>query len=123
METRLNRITHNEAMVVVDKMMEHCNRDLDLLEEIRLDLEAAFERKDEKYEAVRSAVKDCLEAGEKVLLITQFRDTAVAYYERLLKEPSLSQYRMALVTGVKEDWKIGRQSQNRAKTSWKDFPP
>lgn len=123
METRLNRITHNEAMVVVDKMMEHCNRDLDLLEEIRLDLEAAFERKDEKYEAVGSAVKDCLEAGEKVLLITQFRDTAVAYYERLLKEPSLSQYRMALVTGVKEDWKIGRQSQESRENILERFSP
>lgn len=123
MEKRLGRITQNEAVVVVDKMMEHCSRDLELLEEIRLDLEAAFERKDEKYEAVRSAVKDCLEAGEKVLLITQFRDTAVAYYERLLKEPSLSQYRMGLVTGVKEDWKIGRQSQESREDILERFSP
>ncbi len=121
MEDRIAKITNKGAKAMVKKMMLHCSADLGLLQEILGDLEAAFTRKDEKYEALRAAVTKCLESGEKILLITQFQDTAFAFYERLKSEPNLATYRMGLVTG--QTWKIGDQILDSKEIILERFSP
>lgn len=123
MEERISKTRKSDVIRIIDLMLNHSQKDLMLLGEILQDLDASFARKDEKYEAVRDTVKQCLDAGEKVLLITQFRDTATAYYERLFQDEELSQYRMGLVTGVKHDWKIGDQVQDSREHILERFSP
>lgn len=101
--TKINQIKKKEAKRIIQRFLHDTENDIALLTEITLELEDAFKRKDEKYEKIVEQVQKCLVSGEKVLLVTQFRDTALAYYKRLVDEQNMTEYNMGLVTGVAED--------------------
>ncbi|MCK9222063.1 MAG: phospholipase D-like domain-containing protein [Limnochordia bacterium] len=122
-EKQIASLEESDTIRILDWMLKHARQDLVLLNEILRDLDEAFARKDEKYEALRKAVKECLGAGEKVLLITQFRDTAVAFFDRLIEDEEFSAYRMGLVTGQRQDWKIGKENQDTREHILERFSP
>lgn len=107
LEERINTIDKRKAIKLIALLIRDAESDLNDLESIHLDFSGAFNRKDEKYEVVRNTLKNKLESGEKVLLITQFRDTALDYFNKFVKDPILKGIRIGLVTGLQDDSTIG----------------
>mgnify|MGYP003773415873 CR=1 FL=1 len=105
---KIESIKKAQAKKIIAALRVDTERDLQRLSEIRKDLAGAFARKDEKYEAVRDALQEQASKGEKVLLITQFRDTALNYFQRFVADKKLDSLRIGLVTGHLEDMRIGR---------------
>lgn len=112
---QIEKIDKKMAKKMVNSMLNDAHRDLLVLESIREDLEEAFARKDEKYEAVRDTLLSNVRNREKILIITQFRDTAVDYFERFLEDTKLKGIRIALVTGKTEDSRIGNSQTTYTK--------
>lgn len=111
MTERIESISKNEAKKAIRIMLQDAKEDIVVLALIRDDLSEAFERKDEKYEVVRDAVIQNVQKGEKVLLISQFRDTTVDYFSRLNDEPELRGYRIGHVSGKADDCYVGKNEQ------------
>lgn len=107
---RIIAIDKRKAKKLVATLLSDSQADLLVLASIQNDLASAFLRKDEKYEAVREALCHCVSKGEKVLLITQFRDTAIDYFKRFIRDEKLASTRISLVTGVPDDGRINTET-------------
>ncbi|MFB8426312.1 phospholipase D-like domain-containing protein [Priestia megaterium] len=112
---KIDSIKKSQAKKMVSALRIDAEKDLLRLSEIRKDLADAFARKDEKYEAVRDTLHQQASMGEKVLLITQFRDTAINYFNRFIKDKKLEGLRIGLVTGQVEDIRINNSKINYTK--------
>lgn len=123
LEEKIKSITKDKAEEMIFYMQKHAEEDLKILEQIIADLDAAFKRKDEKYEKVRDTVLEYLQKGEKVLLISQFRATVIDYYKRFMSEEKFQNYKLAQVTGHAEDWYIGNELQTSKETILECFSP
>jgi superfamily II DNA or RNA helicase/HKD family nuclease len=123
LEEKIQSITIGKAEDMLFFMLKHALEDLEILEQIILDLDMAFNRKDEKYEKVRDTLLEYLQKGEKVLLISQFRATVIDYYKRLMNEESFQVYKLAQVTGHAEDWYIGNVLQGSKEIILERFSP
>jgi HKD family nuclease len=115
MEERISSIDKRSAKKAIKNLIRDAQADLKVLDTIRNDLKAAFDRKDEKYEAVRNQIVQAVERGEKVLLISQFRDTTLHYFNQFVQDEKLGNYRIGHVTGKSEDCYTGIDKQLMAK--------
>lgn len=103
LEERISTIDKRKANRLVNKILSDGEKDLDILKSIEDDFAQAFSIVDEKYEVVSRTLSQCLQKGKKVLVITQFRDTAIDYYKKFINDEKLRNYRLGIVTGNLED--------------------
>lgn len=103
MAERIDSIDKRQAKRMAKEWLQDALEDIRVLNLIRSDLLDAFNRIDEKYEAVRDAIIQCVEKKEKILIISQFRDTTIDYFNKLTHDPKLSSIRIGHVTGRSED--------------------
>ena len=78
------------------RLLADCNSDIRLLERVEADFASLFEA-DPKLVSVSAAVRSSLETGQKVLLVSQFVDTAFAVYKVLLADPAVRKNGVGLV--------------------------
>jgi superfamily II DNA/RNA helicase len=83
-------------------LLGDCLHDIQIIQAIRRDFQSLFAR-DPKLEAVLQQVEAAIRAGQKVLCISQFADTASTAYRYLLKQPLLRTKGVALVMGSAKD--------------------
>ncbi|WP_217341210.1 helicase-related protein [Planococcus sp. CP5-4_UN] len=115
MTERIEAINKRQAKKTVIQLLRDTEEDIKTLDLIREDLADAFNRKDEKFEAVRDAVQQAAASGEKVIIISQFRDTTINYFERLVNDQVLQEFRIAHVSGKPYDCFIGRDFEPMVK--------
>ena len=107
MAEKIDSINKRQAKKLAKEWLKDALDDLQVLDLIRADLADAFERVDEKYEAVRDAIAQSVQKDEKVLVISQFRDTTIDYFNKLIQDPNLANVRIGHVTGKAEDCYVG----------------
>lgn len=83
-------------------LLEDCNHDVQVVQQIRRDFHSLFTR-DPKLEVVLNQIHASLAAGNKVLCISQFADTAQAVYRSLIKQPMIVQKGVGLVMSSTKD--------------------
>lgn len=124
MTERIESIKTTDARRMFRRMRRDASMDLLNLESIEESLALRFERYDEKYEKVRDEIISYVQKKEKVLIISQFRDTVLHYFERLVQEPALSDIKIGLVTGQAEDGRIsGEEGQAQKEEVLQRFAP
>jgi hypothetical protein len=104
---RIDDVKTNDAKMAINKMKKNADNDISILEVLINQVESSYKRIDEKYNTVRDCIFQELSKGHKVILVSQFRDSAHYYYSKLLKETLISSENMGLVTGVEEINRIG----------------
>ena len=124
MTEKIESISKKQAKKAALSMLSDAKNDLEVLSMIREDLSGAFDRIDEKYEAVRDEIVKNAKKGEKVLVISQFRDTTLSYFSRLVNDPKLSGLQIGHVSGKAEDCYIGsKKNQVLKEEILKRFAP
>lgn len=78
-----------KAEQIYHRMVKDCQQDLQQLNQIRKLLATEF-IKDHKRESVTKKVREILQQGQKVLLISTFSDTVIDYYRYMTKDPVIS---------------------------------
>src|SRR5262249_50862774 len=78
------------------RLLADCDADIRLLEKVEADFFSLFDA-DPKLIAVCAVVGSSLKAGQKVLLVSQFADTAFAVYKTLLADPAVCEKGVGLV--------------------------
>jgi hypothetical protein len=78
------------------RLLADCDADIRLLEKVEADFFSLFDA-DPKLVAVCAAVRSSLQAGQKVLLVSQFADTAFAVEKALLADPAVREKGVGLV--------------------------
>lgn len=107
MNQRIESISKAEAKRATKLILQDAKQDLRILDSIRDDLEEAFARIDEKYLAVRDAVHQAVRNGDKVLLVSQFKDTSLYYFEKFIQDDLLKDIRIGHVAGESDYCMIG----------------
>lgn len=106
---KIDSIKKTSAERVLKRLKANATIDLEVLQSIIVDVVKSFTRKDEKYETILQHVIEERVRGNKVILVSQFRDTVLYYSNRLLEEKYLDTNDIGVVTGHSEDSKIGNQ--------------
>jgi len=106
-EEQIKAIHKSQASIGIEQMKACATKDKEILLEIMKELQENFSRKDEKYETIRESVLSERAKGNKIILVSQFRDTALYIFENLIKEKNVCPESMGLVTGQPSDCKIG----------------
>jgi superfamily II DNA or RNA helicase/HKD family nuclease len=112
---KIDSIKKPIAKKMINNMRSDAVEDIRKLTGIYTDLDKAFKRIDEKYDSVRDELLGQVRLGEKVLIVTQFRDTALDYFSRFVIDDKLKGVRIGVVTGNPEDIKIGIGQTNYTK--------
>lgn len=97
----IDNLSPNDAKRVVEEMYVDSSSDLEVLDGLIERLDAAYSKVDEKLDTVIREIEKEQELGHKVIVVTQFADTAKYYYEKLyahFNESGLN-LPMGLVTG------------------------
>lgn len=110
---QIEDIKTSKAKSSVKKMISDANADLAILDSLINEIRHAYEKRDEKFEKVREVILQELSSGRKVILISQFKDTAKYYYEILLEDNLISDNNIGLVTGSEKDNRIGHQNETK----------
>ncbi len=102
------------ALSIYQKILEDCDSDLGLLNEIELLLANEFV-KDHKREIVTKKVRELLLAGQKVLLISTFADTVIDYYQYMTQDTVISAQGIGMAIGGNKNYHKGNQIVKFAK--------
>ena len=78
------------------QLMADCDRDVKLLNKVEKEFASLFDA-DPKLPVVRESVRRAIAAGQKVLLVSQFADTAFTVYKMLLGDEEMSRAGIGLV--------------------------
>jgi Helicase conserved C-terminal domain len=87
-----------KAEQIYHRMVKDCQQDLQQLNQIRKLLATEF-IKDHKRESVTQKVREILQQGHKVLLISTFSDTVIDYYRYMTKDPAISSKGIGIAIG------------------------
>lgn len=104
---RIDNIKTNDAKRAISHMKKSSNNDISILEVLINQVESSYKRIDEKYNTVRNCIIKELSKGHKVILVSQFKDSANYYYSKFLEEMVIPSDSIGLVTGVEEINRIG----------------
>lgn len=110
---KIDSIKKGPAQRVLNRLKANAVKDLEVLRSIIDDVEKNFIRKDEKYETILQQVIEERIRGNKVILVSQFRDTALYYFDNLLKENDLNANDIGIVTGHTDDNRVGKSLCNK----------
>lgn len=110
---KIDSIKKGPAERVLKRLKANAMKDLEVLRSIINDVEKSFTRKDEKYETIVQHVIEERIRGNKVILVSQFRDTVMYYAGKLLKENELNRNDIGVVTGNLDDNRIGNAVYNK----------
>jgi hypothetical protein len=84
------------------RLLDECQHDLEVLAGLQREVQAVFAT-DPKLDTVLAQIEQALAAGQKVLCISQFADTALAVYRRLLSNALVAQQGVGLVVSSTDD--------------------
>jgi Helicase conserved C-terminal domain len=96
------------ALSIYQQILEDCDSDLQLLNEIELLLANEFV-KDHKREVVTNKVRELLLAGQKVLLISTFSDTVIDYYQYMTQDSIISSQGIGMAIGGNKNYHQGNK--------------
>ncbi|NOU68344.1 hypothetical protein GC096_30415 [Paenibacillus sp. LMG 31461] len=119
---KIDAVKKKDATQMLKRMRQDSQTDLNQLKQIEDSLKEGFQRYDEKYEKVKKEILLYISQGEKVLIISQFRDTVLHYFERLEKE--IHNLKIGLVTGQAADARVtGEQGLQTKENILNRFSP
>ena len=101
------------AKVTITKMKSDAISDDEILNNLINELRSSYEFIDEKFDKVKQKIVLELSRGRKVILISQFSDTARYYYDKLLNDAELSDDNMGLITGNDDENRVGRYPETK----------
>lgn len=101
------------AKVTISKMKSDAISDDEILNNLINELQSSYEFIDEKFDKVKQKIVLELSRGRKVILISQFSDTARYYYDKLLNDVELSDDNMGLITGNDDENRVGRYLETK----------
>ena len=78
------------------KLIADCNADINLLNKVEVEFSPLFDS-DPKISAVIATAKAYISAGQKILLVSQFADTAFTVYKTIRGDAVLAQHGVGLV--------------------------
>ena len=104
---KIETINKSNAVKTINYLKATAAKDLETINSIIYEVESSFIRKDEKYETICKKVIEERLKGNKVILVSQFRDTVLYYFNKLLSEKELIISDIGIVTGQPSDNKIG----------------
>lgn len=118
LESQINDIDLKSAKKAVEMMTNDADSDLETLKQLVNELRTAYSKIDEKLNTVIDQVSKELQLNHKIIIITQFSDTAEYYYKRIYNHFNSETIRlnMGLVTGGQN----GRIKINNAESTKKD---
>jgi Helicase conserved C-terminal domain len=87
-----------KAEQIYHRMVKDCQQDLQQLDRIRKLLATEF-IKDHKRESVTQKVREILQQGHKVILISTFSDTVIDYYRYMTKDSAISAKGIGIAIG------------------------
>jgi hypothetical protein len=93
-------------------LMDDCLYEIRLIQTIQQEFHTLFER-DPKLDAILQQVQHAVQAGHKVLCISQYTDTAHAVYQHVLTQPYLKHKGVGFVVGSQQLVQINGQSATR----------
>ena len=94
-------------------MKSEAINDDEILNNLINELQSSYEFIDEKFDKVKQKIVLELSRGRKVILISQFSDTARYYYDKLLNDVELSDDNMGLITGNDDENRVGRYLETK----------
>lgn len=101
------------AKVTITKMKSDAISDDEILNNLINELRSSYEFIDEKFDKVKQKIVLELSRGRKIILISQFSDTARYYYDKLLNDAELSDDNMGLITGNDDENRVGRYPETK----------
>ncbi|MCW0996779.1 helicase-related protein [Streptococcus anginosus] len=110
---QIDSIKPNTAKATIKQMYADAIQDDEVLEQLITELKEAYSLVDEKFTKVEENIVKELEQGRKVILISQFADTAKYYYENLLSSNNILSDNLGLITGNDEDNRIGEYPETK----------
>jgi hypothetical protein len=90
-----------QALQVYNNMLEACDADLASLEEIQTLLAEEF-IKDHKRERVTEKVRELVQQGQKVLLISTFSDTVLDYFRYMRQDSAIRESGIGMAIGSRK---------------------
>lgn len=97
--SRVDALSSYEIKEALKQMVFQAKLDINRLTSLINRVKRAYKENDEKYEQVKEQFLKELDAGNKVILVSQFTSTAEYYYKRILNENIIQKKRIGLVTG------------------------
>lgn len=110
---QIEEIKSSKAKSVVKRMISDANADLTILEVLINEIRTAYLKRDEKFEKVKELVLEELNNERKVILISQFKDTAKYYYDMFIDNNIIEDNKLGLVTGSEKENKIGTIGESK----------
>ncbi|WP_455445007.1 helicase-related protein [Streptococcus salivarius] len=101
------------ARTTISKMKSDAISDDEILNSLINELQSSYEFIDEKFDKVKEKIVLELSRGRKVILISQFSDTAKYYYDKLLDENEISNENLGLITGNDDENRVGRYKETK----------
>lgn len=111
--TQISNIKSIVAKKALNKMISDAHADLTILNTLIDEIKKSYSKRDEKLEKVSEVVISELTMGHKVILVSQFKDTAKYYYENIAKMDIISEKKIGLVTGDNKDNRIGKVNKSK----------
>lgn len=91
-----------QLLTLRGKLMHDCQHDIQLIQTIQQEFRTLFER-DPKVDAVIQQIYHATHAGNKIICISQYADTARAIYRYVLTQPDLARKGVGLVVSSVAD--------------------
>lgn len=110
---QIDSITSKKAKTAIKNMMSDAHMDLSMLQLLIEAIDRAYAKRDEKFEKVYEVVLKELNKGHKVIVISQFQDTAKYYYNLFLKDKIIESNNLGLVTGNEKENRIGTHNESK----------
>ncbi len=111
--SQIDNVKPRLAKTAVAKMKSEAISDDEILNQLIYELQSSYEHIDEKFDKVKENIILELSRERKVILISQFSDTAKYYYNRLLEENEIVNGEMGLITGHDDENRIGINQENK----------
>ncbi|WPU43523.1 DEAD/DEAH box helicase family protein [Limosilactobacillus reuteri] len=98
---QIEEIKLPKAKKAIARMTADCERDLTTLKSLINNLNAAYNKIDEKVDKIIQCIDEEHEKGHKVILVSQFADTVEYYYQRLYDHYNTNKITlpMGMITG------------------------
>lgn len=110
---QIDTITGVQAKKAIQTMKSQAELDLVIVNGLIDELNRAYNNIDEKYLKIYEEILKERTEGKKVILISQFKDTAVYYYNLLNNEILINSETIGLVTGDPNETKINNEIKTK----------
>lgn len=125
LEDQINGIKLKQAKNIVSEMLQDSTDDLQILSNLINELDNAYSKIDEKLTTVIQQVSKEIQHSHKIIIITQFADTAEYYYDALYNHFNSKSMKlpMGIVTGGAKGLIKINQEQSTKKDVLDHFSP